>query len=50
MKVLITGWFSFDNMGATLLIDENEVMYWHTIFGKLEIELADMPFEKISSD
>ncbi|NOT50255.1 MAG: hypothetical protein HOP10_03150 [Chitinophagaceae bacterium] len=40
----------FDNIGATLMVDDTEVLYWHTVFGKIEIELSHMPLEKISND
>ncbi len=29
------------------LIKGKEMNYWHTIFGKMEIEISEMPFEKI---
>lgn len=39
------GW---DNLSATLeFIKGKQILYWHTVFGKIEIELAEMPFEKI---
>ena len=38
----------FDNMGAFLeLVKGKETIYWRTIFGKIEIEMTDMPFEVI---
>lgn len=38
----------FDNMGAWLeLVKGNETIYWRTIFGKIEIEMANMPLEII---
>ena len=41
----------FDNMGAYLeLIKGKETIYWRTIFGKIEIEMADMTLEIIPSD
>jgi hypothetical protein len=41
----------FDNMGAYLeLVKGKETIYWRTIFGKIEIEMADIPLEIISSD
>ncbi len=40
----------FDTIGAFLeLIEGKETIYWRTIFGKIEIELAEMKSEIISS-
>lgn len=39
------GW---DTLSAMLeFIKGKKMFYWHTIFGKIEIELAEMPFEKV---
>jgi len=36
----------FDNMGAYLeFVKGKETIYWRTIFGKIEIEMADLPFD-----
>ncbi len=39
----------FDTLiGCLELVKGKKIMYWHTIFGKIEIELADMELQKLT--